>query len=189
MLQWLAKTILKTIGWKTIYAKPNSPHGIIIVYPHTSNWDFPLGVLWKFAVKMQPRWVAKHTWFRFPLGGIMRGLGGIGIRRDGNLDITKQLRDTMLAEKQCWLCIAPEGTRSRKEYIHMGYYHIAQAAQVPIGIGFIDYKTKTVGVREYRMVKPTVDEELAQLAIDFEGIQAYDPNKASLLRAKPHRPK
>lgn len=184
-MQWLAKRILKIIGWSTIQAPFPAKHGIMVVYPHTSNWDFPLGILWKFAVGAHPRWVAKHTWFRFPLGGLMRGLGGIGIRRDGGLDVSNQLRDKMLAEPECWLCIAPEGTRSRKDYIHMGYYHIAQAAQVPIGISFIDYKTKTVGIREYRMVKDNMTDELVQLAIDFAGIQAYNPLKVSALQLRP----
>jgi hypothetical protein len=66
----------------------------------------------------------------------------------------------------------------------MGYYHIAQAANVPIGIGKIDYKTKTVNVTQYRMTMPTIEAELAQLAIDFAGVTPYDPSKASALRLR-----
>lgn len=183
-MQWLAKKILQLIGWKTAYTAPPTSHGIVIVYPHTSNWDFPLGLLWKMVHKMPLRWVAKHTWFRPPLGTLMRALGGIGIRRDGGLDITTQLRDTMLAEAECWLCLAPEGTRAHKDYIHMGYYHIAQAAGVPIGIGTINYKTKTINIGNYRAVEPTIEAELKQLAADFAGIEAYNPSKASKLAVK-----
>ena len=208
-MQWLAQTILKLLGWKTVYAEPPAKHGIIIVYPHTSNWDFLFGILWKFAVNTKPRWVAKDSWFRFPLGGLMRRLGGIGIRRDGGLDITTQLRDKMLSEPECWLAIAPEGTRARKDYIHMGYYHIARAANIPIGIGFIDYKTnmgyyhiakaantpigigfidyktKTVGVRGYRMIESDLSAELEQLVTDFKDIHAYNPTQASALKVRP----
>ena len=184
-MQWLAQTILKLLGWKTVYVEPPAKHGIIIVYPHTSNWDFLFGILWKFAVHTKPRWVAKDSWFRFPLGGLMRRLGGIGIRRDGGLDITTQLRDKMLSEPECWLAIAPEGTRARKDYIHMGYYHIARAANIPIGIGFIDYKTKTVGVRGYRMIESDLSAELEQLVTDFKDIHAYNRTQASALKVRP----
>ncbi|MGL4766595.1 MAG: 1-acyl-sn-glycerol-3-phosphate acyltransferase [Formosimonas sp.] len=183
-MQWLAKKILKLIGWRTVYVTPPAPHGIVIVYPHTSNWDFPLGILWKMVHRMPLRWIAKHTWFRPPIGFIMRALGGIGIRRDGGLDLTTQLRNTMLAQPECWLCLAPEGTRSRKNYIHMGYYHMAQAANVPIGIGYIDYKTKTISIAQYRMTEPTIEAELAQLARDFVGIEAYNVDKVSPLVGK-----
>jgi 1-acyl-sn-glycerol-3-phosphate acyltransferase len=184
MLQWISKLILKLIGWKAEYTKPPAPHGIVIVYPHTSNWDFPKGVLWNYATKAALRWVAKESWFRCPLGPMMRRLGGLGIKRDGNLDITTVLKSSMLQEETCWLCLAPEGTRAYKDYIHMGYYHIAQAANVPIGIGKIDYKTKTVNVTQYRMTMPTIEAELAQLAIDFAGVTPYDPSKASALKLR-----
>jgi hypothetical protein len=119
------------------------------------------------------------------LGGLMRRLGGIGIRRDGGLDITTQLRDKILNESECWLAIAPEGTRACKDYIHMGYYHIAKAANIPIGIGFIDYKTKMVGVRGYRMIESDLSVELEQLVTDFKDIHAYNPTQASALKVRP----
>lgn len=182
-MKWLSYKILQLFGWTAIHAQPPSKHGIIVVYPHTSNWDFPLGILWRFTSDIYVRWVVKHTWFRFPFGSIMRSWGGIGIRRDGNLDVTTQLRNMVLNEPECWLCIPPEGTRSGKDYIHMGYYHIAKAANIPIAIAVMDYKTKTVGIREYRMAKDTVEEELAQMAIDYQNIVAYDPSKAGALKA------
>ena len=127
----LSFAIFKLIGWKTYYEPLPGPHGIIVVYPHTSNWDFPLGVLWKSAYKVRPRWVAKESLFKPPVfGWFMRKLGGIGIKREGNLDVAQNLKKTMLAEDNCWLVIAIEGTRSYKPYIHLGYYYIAKAANV-----------------------------------------------------------
>ncbi|AXF85967.1 hypothetical protein DTO96_101707 [Ephemeroptericola cinctiostellae] len=184
MLQWIAQKWLKAMGWTTAYAPPPNSHGIYIVYPHTSNWDFLMGVLWKFAMNIQPRWVAKHTWFRPPMGWFMRRLGGIGIKRDGNLNNITALSNALLKEKHCWLGMAIEGTRSYKPYIHMGYYHIAQTANIPIGIAFIDYNTKTVGVREYRYVKDNITDELAQLALDYAGIGALYPEKMGQLSVR-----
>lgn len=186
MLQWIAKKWLDLLGWKTTFTQPPTEHGIYIVYPHTSNWDFLYGILWKFAVGAQPRWVAKDTLFRPPLGWLMRKLGGIGIKRSGNLDVTTSLKNAMLNEQNCWLCIAIEGTRKHKPYIHMGYYHIARAANVPLGIAIIDYATKTAGVSTYRMAKDSVEEELAQLALDFKDVGARFPEKAGDLKVREH---
>ena len=117
----------------------------------------------------------------------MRKLGGIGIKREGNLDVAQSLKKAMLAEDNCWLVIAIEGTRSYKPYIHLGYYYIAKAADVPIGLAQFDYKTKTVRVGEYRRVKDTPEEELEQLKIDFAQHNAYAPNKVSALAVKQRR--
>lgn len=185
MIQWLARQILNAIGWQTFNAPEPAPHGIMVIYPHTSNWDFPLGLLWKFACNRQPRWVAKDTLFRWPFGGLMRRLGGLGICRAGNQDVSTALKTAILKEKTCWLGIAIEGTRSRKDHVHMSYFHIAHAANLPIGIAVIDYANKVAGVREYRAIMPTIEEELAQLAIDFAGVGAKYPEKISPLRIKP----
>ena len=185
MLSKISLALLKLLGWKSEFKPFPGPHGIIIVYPHTSNWDFPIGVLWKFAQHVQPRWVAKESWFKPPIiGWIMRKLGGIGIKREGNLDVAQNLKKVMLSEDQCWLVIAIEGTRSYKPYIHLGYYYIAKAANVPIGLGKINYATKTVSVNEYRYVKDTVEEEIEQLKIDFAGHHALYPEKASTLAVR-----
>ena len=111
----------------------------------------------------------------------MRRLGGIGIKRDGNLNNITALSNALLKEENCWLGMAIEGTRSYKPYIHMGYYHIAKTANIPIGIAFIDYTTKTVGVREYRYVKDNLADELAQLARDYANIGALYPEKMGRL--------
>ena len=181
----LSFAIFKLIGWKTYYEPLPGPHGIIVVYPHTSNWDFPLGVLWKSAYKVRPRWVAKESLFKPPVfGWFMRKLGGIGIKREGNLDVAQNLKKTMLAEDNCWLVIAIEGTRSYKPYIHLGYYYIAKAANVPIGLAKFNYETKTVGVSDYRYVKDTIEEEIEQLKLDFTGHRARYPENAGTLAVR-----
>ena len=87
--------ILKLVGWKTTFEPFPEPRGIIVVYPHTSNWDFPLGLLWKSVNKVKPRWVAKESLFKPPVfGWLMRKLGGIGIKREGKMPAGMQRRGT-----------------------------------------------------------------------------------------------
>ena len=184
----ISLAILKLVGWKTSFEPFPEPRGIIVVYPHTSNWDFPLGLLWKSANKVQPRWVAKESIFKPPVfGALMRKLGGIGIKREGNLDVAQSLKKIILAEDNCWLALAIEGTRSYKPYIHLGYYYIAKAADIPIGLAQFDYKTKTISVGNYRRVKDTPEEEVEQLKIDFAHHNAYAPEKANTITIKQKR--
>ena len=90
----------------------------------------------------------------------------------------------MLAEDNCWLVIAIEGTRSYKPYIHLGYYYIAKAANVPIGLAKFNYETKTIGVSNYRYVKDTIEEEIEQLKLDFAGHRARYPENAGALAVR-----
>lgn len=184
----LSKLILKLLGWKAEHTPFPEPRGILVVYPHTSNWDFPLGLLWQSACKVSPRWVAKDSIFKpAPIGWIMRKLGGIGIKREGNLDVAQSLKKVMLEQEHCWLVLAIEGTRSYKPFVHLGYYFIAKAANVPIGLAHFDYSTKTVSVHHYRRVMDTPEAEIEQLKIDFARTHAYAPEKASALALKQKR--
>jgi len=53
---------------------PGPAKGIILVYPHTSNWDFPLGLARKVALSLDAAFLGKHTIFRFPFGIYLRWL-------------------------------------------------------------------------------------------------------------------
>lgn len=183
-----SRLILKLFGWKTVHAPFPEPRGIIVVYPHTSNWDFPLGLLWKSAHKVHPRWVAKESIFKPPIiGSLMRKMGGIGIKREGNLEVAQSLKKIMLSQEQCWLVIAIEGTRSYKPFIHMGYYYIAKAANVPIGLAHFNYQSKTISVTEYRHVMDSPELEIEQLRMDFAEHHAYAPDRVGSLAIKQKR--
>ena len=80
--QWLSNWILHLFGWKvTGYPEPKPRKVVIAVVPHTSNWDFPLGVLVNSAIPARGNYVGKHTLFVCPLGAFSRWLGGIPVDR------------------------------------------------------------------------------------------------------------
>jgi 1-acyl-sn-glycerol-3-phosphate acyltransferase len=147
-----------------------APKGIIVVYPHTSNWDFMVGVFYKVGTGLPARWVGKHTLFRWPLRRLLLSLGGIPIRRDQRSGLV----DAMLAEfskhERMWLAVTPEGTRSRTEYWKSGFYRIALQGNLPIALGYIDYATHTVGIDTYLTLSGDV-------AVDFARIRAFYKDK------------
>ena len=78
---------LKLTGWKIDGNFPDCAKFVMIVAPHTSNWDVPVGLMAKFALRLECRFIAKHSLFWWPLGICLRALGGIPINRAIGLKI------------------------------------------------------------------------------------------------------
>jgi len=141
----LGKWVLRLVGWQTAGELPSRGTFIVIGAPHTSNWDFPLGLVAAAAFGVKISWLGKDALFRWPLGGLMRWLGGIPVRRDRSEGAVQQAADAFAAAESLILVIAPEGTRSRALFWKSGFYHIATAARVPIFPVYIDGPTRRVG--------------------------------------------
>jgi 1-acyl-sn-glycerol-3-phosphate acyltransferase len=125
---------------------PEEPRFVLIVAPHTSNWDFPLGVLAMFAIRLRLNWLGKHSIFRFPVAGILRWLGGEPIERSASHGTVEAAIEHFQARKQWVLGIAPEGTRRRVEEWKSGFYRIAVGAGVPIVPVRFDYGRRVVEI-------------------------------------------
>ena len=155
--------LLRLFGWRPVYAPLPGPKGVIMVYPHTSNWDFPIGVLFRHGAGLQAQWMGKASLFRGPMGPLMRRLGGIAIDRRAAHGVTAAIIDTYRQRDTLWLAITPEGTRAHVDYLKSGFYRIAVGAGVPCGLGFIDYATRTVGVDTYLTFTGNEATDLASL--------------------------
>jgi 1-acyl-sn-glycerol-3-phosphate acyltransferase len=162
--------ILRLFGWRGVFVPLPAPKGIILVYPHTSNWDFIIGLLFKLGVGLPAHWMGKHTLFRWPLGRFFRYTGGIAIRRDEQSGAVDATLAEFAQRDHMWLAITPEGTRSHTAYWKSGFYRIALAGNLPVGLGYIDYATNTVGIDRY--VTFTGDQ-----AADFALIRAFYAHK------------
>lgn len=164
---WLGNTVYKMIGWKVEGHIPESVRkAVIIVAPHTSNWDFPVGLFASFALGLSGHWVGKHTLFRWPFGGLMRWLGGIPINRRKSKNFVSQAADYFKQYENFRLVIAPEGTRRKTTKWKSGFYHIAKEATVPIVCAFIDFRRKVSGIGP--IIMPSGD-----LQKDFEKIRDF----------------
>ena len=140
----LGRFVMGVRGWTIEGNLPDIPRMVLIVAPHTSNWDFLTGLCVKFSMHMGGRFVAKHTLFRFPLGVVMRWLGGVPVDRSAAARFVGEAARAVRDAERMTLVIAPEGTRRRAEKWKSGFYRIAVEAGVPIvGAGF-DYPRKVV---------------------------------------------
>ena len=160
--------ILKMLGWTVQFQGLPGTHGILVVYPHTSNVDFFIGILTKWAMGVQVYYLAKDSLFKISLvGWWLRYLGGRPVIRTSPQGYVSELADEMKRAKQFWLVITPEGTGKRTPGWRSGFYRLALTTGYPVGFAFIDYVKKEIGVLDFTYM--TGQEEL-----DIERIrQAY----------------
>jgi 1-acyl-sn-glycerol-3-phosphate acyltransferase len=181
----LARAILEAFGWKLVLVWPPGPKGIIVVYPHTSNWDFIIGVLYKVGVRVPAHWMGKDTLFRWPLGSLFRHIGGIPINRRERSGFVA----TMLAEfdrhEWMWLAVAPEGTRSRTDHWKSGFYRIGVAGRFPVGLGYIDYVTRKVGIDTYLDLSGDPQQDFARIRAFYADKCGRRPGNAGDIALKP----
>jgi len=166
IFRWLAILFLKMIGWRKEGSLPDIPQYVIIVAPHTSNWDFPIGLAMAFSLRIRGYWLGKDGLFRWPFHGFFRWLGGIPIDRSRSSDVVAQMVQVFKERARLTMVVAPEGTRKKVTYWKSGFYHIARGADVPIVLAFLDYLRKAGGIGP--VFSPTGDIEA-----DMEYIRAF----------------
>jgi 1-acyl-sn-glycerol-3-phosphate acyltransferase len=171
-MQALSRFILKIFGWQANLSVQMVDKCVLVAAPHTTNWDFPFALLGMSAMGIKFNWVAKHTLFRWPLGFFMRFLGGISLdRRSGGARFVIKAVETFHDLDRFVLAIAPEGTRHRTDYWKAGFYKIATRSNVPIALGYVDFRNKKIGIGKIFM--PTGDRDK-----DFILIKDFYLNKA-----------
>jgi len=144
IMQFIADGMFKSAGWKITGEIPNEKKFIVVVAPHTSNWDFILGLMTLFSLRMEIHWMGKHTIFRKPFGGLMKWMGGIPINRTSASGVVSETVSAFKENEKLVISIAPEGTRKKVNKWKMGFYFIANKAEIPIVIAKIDYGKKEI---------------------------------------------
>jgi 1-acyl-sn-glycerol-3-phosphate acyltransferase len=169
-------------------ARPERPKGVVIVYPHTSNWDFLVGYLAKVAAGLHLQWIGKDSLFRWPLGALFRRMGGIPVRRGARAGFIGELAREFAARDRLWIALAPEGTRSRTDHWKSGFYHLALAAGVPVGLASIDWGRRRIEFRHTMDLSGDPESDLRRLRAFYEGVRGLRPERAGEIRfAAPDR--
>lgn len=183
----LARWLLRLAGWRLCFDGLPASQGVLVVYPHTSNWDFPVGLLAKWGIGLQANFWAKDSLFRVPLfGRWLRWLGGIAVDRSAAQGLVSctvaQLQAAAQAGRFMWLALAPEGTRGRTEGWRSGFYRVALAADVPVGLVFFDYARREVGMDSYWRLSGDTAGDFATFAQRLSRRQGRRPQMASPIK-------
>jgi len=145
-MRGVARLFFRLIGWKTEGTVHEPQRFVIIAAPHTSNWDAVIMVAAAYIFRVRISWFIKREAFFFPLGTIIRAVGGIPIDRGARRNVVAQAVEQFQHSDRLILAVPPEGTRSKADGWKTGFYHIAYGADVPIVLGYLDYKRKVAGL-------------------------------------------
>lgn len=170
MFRVIASLLLKLSGWKTQPVGPfpvQEKKYVIIVAPHTSSWDFVVGVLYRSVLRLETaRYLGKKELFRPPFGFIFRWLGGTPVDRSSSQNMVDEVVRIFNSKDEFALALSPEGTRKKVERLRTGFYNIARKASVPIIMVALDFENKQVIFSEPLI--PSNDQEQ-----DFEKILTF----------------
>ena len=180
----LARRLLGLAGWRVTFDGLPALRGVIVAYPHTSNWDFIVGILAKWSIGVPAHFWAKNSLFRLPLfGRWLRWVGGLPIDRSAARGAVAQtvdvLREHARTDGLLWLAAAPEGTRKWTPGWRSGFYQVALGAGVPVGIVRLDWGRREVRFVEFIDLSGDENDDYARLAAAFEGVRGYHPEQGS----------
>ena len=178
----LSTWLLGLFGWRVIFSPPPAHKGVVIIYPHTSNWDFILGVLARAVLGLRMHWVGKHTLFHWPFETIMRWLGGVPVDRSQTQGLVEQLQKEFDRYEQFFIVITPEGTRSRSEHWKSGFYHIALGLKLPLGLATFDYAKREIDLTEWYTLTGNVERDLKFIRDVYRGRRGKHPELAGEIR-------
>ncbi|MBT8108384.1 MAG: 1-acyl-sn-glycerol-3-phosphate acyltransferase [Gammaproteobacteria bacterium] len=188
MLRKFARFLLRRGGWEVVGADFDVPRAVLIAAPHTSNWDGFWALTYKVALDIDVKFFAKRSLFWFPLGNILRALGGIDLNRDMAGSAVQHAIDMFGTAETLYFGLAPEGTRDRTSGWKTGFYRIATGARVPVYLGFLDFGRRRIGIGPKIELTGDPDADLATIRGFYEDVRGRWPDKASPVVFPPSRP-
>ena len=173
-------TLLKVCGWKVVVSTPDYPKSIICVAPHTSNWDFIIGELAIRAVGRKSGFLMKSSWFFFPLGGLLKSMGGIPVRRNKNCSLVNTIIDLFKQREKMTLAVTPEGTRKKNSEWKTGFLRIVYGAKVPLQLATLDFSKKLITLTD--VFEPTYDlnTDMQRIKEFYKDVKGYHPERFSV---------
>jgi 1-acyl-sn-glycerol-3-phosphate acyltransferase len=172
------------LGWQVLWNGLPTRQGLLVFYPHTSNWDFPLCLLARRAVGVPAAFWAKDSLFAWPLfGRWLHWVGGLPVNRREPGGLVPQMVRRMQAARErdevLWLALTPEGTRAQGTGWRSGFYRIALEADVPVALVHMDFGRRIVGVHSCLRLCGDEAADMAEIARRYAGVRGYRPEMAS----------
>jgi 1-acyl-sn-glycerol-3-phosphate acyltransferase len=187
-LQRFARWVLTALGWKLEFNGLPASHGVIVIYPHTSNWDFLFGILAKWGSGIGGNFWVKSSFFTGlagkTLGPFLRSWGAIPVERSSSNNLVSSTVARMRSKKEAWLVLAPEGTRSLASGWRSGFYRVACELNAPLGLSYIDFSKKQIKISHFITLTGNEETDLATIRAyyDSEGVVGCQPKLTSPIR-------
>lgn len=175
LLRWFGRVILAIMGWRLEGQIPGDRKIIVAIAPHTSNWDFVVGLCALLALDLNIHWIGKHTMFKAPFLKLLMSVGGIPIDRSRPEGVVQQITDRMCREDQIIIGIMPEGTRKKVMHWKTGFLRIAKAAQCRVLLAALDYGQKSVFLGNIVEPQDDIEQQVRQIKHYYRKYQPKRP--------------
>jgi len=172
------RLLLRLFGWDVEGRFPDEKKMVLVVAPHTSNWDFFIGIACVWATGIRISFMIKSDAFEGPASGVLKALGGLPIDRAAAHGVVEQMVAEFERRDALVLAITPEGTRKKVDSWKTGFYHIAERAAAPILLVYFDYGRKVVGFGPVRQATGNIDENIDGMRDYFRQFEARNPELA-----------
>ncbi|WP_448520221.1 lysophospholipid acyltransferase family protein [Rhodoflexus sp.] len=178
MIAQIAKWYFRSIGW-TIKGTipPDIKKCVVVAAPHTTNYDYPIALSVFYTLNLPVRFLGKKQLFSFPLGILMRATGGIAVDRSKNNNLVEYMVNLFTQHEQLYLLIPPEGTRQAVKEWKTGFYRVAEAAGVPIILGYLDYAKKEAGFGKVFYPTGDIEADMKEIKAFYKNVTPKYPDK------------
>lgn len=183
LAQLLGQLVLSVFGWRKAGQVPSARNIVIIAAPHTTNWDFIFLLAAAYSFGISVNWLGKDSLFRSPLGPILRFLGGVPVDRSKRNNLVQSLSAQIEHGSGIALVIPPSGTRRKTEHWKSGFYRIAEAAQIPLVCGYLDYQKKEAGLG-LSFLPTDLSQDMNRIREFYEPIVGKYPESKSRIRLR-----
>ena len=172
---WFGRWLMKLSGWKFEGTPPDLPRLVLAVAPHTSNWDFFVGIMAIWALDLRLSFLGKHTIFVWPVSAWLRSIGGIPVDRSSAHGFVGEVINAFAGKELMWVALAPEGTRKKVEHFKSGFLHIAAGAGVPVLLVYLDFEKHAIGFGPLMNPSADVAADLAQVEAFYQTVHGCNP--------------
>lgn len=164
-------------GWKVINnLPPTIQKAVVIAAPHTSNWDFVYTMAALKLMKANTNYFIKKEWYKWPFTIVLKKTGGLPIDRSGGKNLVNQMVQELQNRNQLLVLLSAEGTRKKVAHWKSGFYHIAVQANVPLVLGFLDYKNKTAGFGKIIHLTGNVQQDMNEIKAFYADKTGKNPD-------------
>lgn len=169
VLSRLGKLVYWCMGWTYDPLPPYwETKAVVIGFPHTTNMDTVRALTYIKLARVNARLLVKSSWFFFPMSILLKGLGGMPVRRDKAHGFVESVVGEYDRRRELVVALVPEGTRKQVRSIKTGFWYIARGADVPIICWYLDNRAKKT--RWLGKIYPSndIDQDLARIKEIYE---------------------
>jgi len=170
--------LINVLGWTIEGDFPDLKKSVIIFAPHTSYWDGLYGKLYFMQSDISYKFLSKKEFFKFPIKYFFKAFGSIPVYKSNRY--VNKIVEYFDNSEELHIVLSPEGQRRKTTHWKKGFFYMACRANVPIVVGYLDYKNKQVGIKGIIEDTTDVNETMKLVADMYQNTNAKHPGNFGL---------